>query len=744
MVPSAVSCRMAAPEGQGLVEGDHAAVLPVNGHVNVCVPQCLCSLNGHGPVTPDPAAAREHEVQHGRRLGPLSVHPCPSYLPGFLESKQPNRDTAMSQNVITLTLPDGKSITLPPGSTALDAARTIGPRLAQAAVAAKVDGRIVELNRPLAQGGTINILTERDPEALEVMRHSAAHVLATAVRRLYPKAGIGFGPAIEDGFYYDFEVPEPFTPEDLERIEQEILKVIEADDPFERREVSRDEARQLFADDPLKLERLEELAEDETISVYRNGPFLDLCRGPHVPSTGRVRNVKLMNAAGAYWRGDVKRQMLQRIYGTAWFTEKDLASHLHRIEEAKRRDHRRLGRELDLFFMHPYAPGSAFWTDRGTTIFRELGSWMHEVLSRNDYQHVKTPLLFNKGLWELSGHWGKYRENMFLVLDNETGEHDFSLKPMNCPSHHVMYAAKKHSYRELPIRYATQDVLHRNEVSGALSGLTRVRQFQQDDAHIYLREDQVTDEVRRLVALLDYFYETLGLEYRTKFATRPEQRIGDDATWDRAESALRSALEALGLDYELKEGDGAFYGPKIDFDVSDAIGRTWQLGTIQLDYAAPERFHLTYSGEDNQEHRPVVIHRAIFGSFERFIAILIEHFAGDFPLWLAPEQVRVLPITDDLAADARGWVEELRRTGLRAALDDRAETLNYKIRDAELHKVPFMAVIGGREAEAGTVAVRSRGAGRKQEVLDRREFAARLQQLVATRALGTTPDSSTT
>jgi threonyl-tRNA synthetase len=637
--------------------------------------------------------------------------------------------------MIRLTLPDGKVIELSPGSTALDAAMQIGPRLAQAAVGAKIDGRVIDLMTPLTEDGTLQILTEKDPEGLEIMRHSAAHVLATAVRRIHPKAGIGFGPSIEDGFYYDFDVPAPFTPEDIERIEQEIAAVISADDPFERRVVSKAEARGLFADDPLKLERLEELGDDEVISVYRNGPFLDLCRGPHVPSTGRVKNVKLMSAAGAYWRGDVKRQMLQRIYGTAWFSDKDLAAHLTRIEEAKRRDHRKLGRELDLFILHPFAPGSAFWTDRGSTIYKALGDWMHDVLSKNGYQHVKTPLLFNKGLWEISGHWGKYRENMFLVLDSESGEHDFSLKPMNCPSHHIMYAAKKHSYRELPIRYATQDVLHRNEVSGALAGLTRVRQFQQDDAHIYLREDQIVDEVQRLVAMINYFYETLGLSYSAKFATRPEVRIGDDAMWDRAEAALRNALEQTGLDYELKEGDGAFYGPKIDFDVADAIGRTWQLGTIQLDYAAPERFDLNYSGEDNQEHRPVVIHRAIFGSFERFIAILIEHFAGDFPLWLSPEQVRVLPITDELMDNAREFIDQLHEAGIRATVDDRPGTLNYKIREAELQKVPYMAVIGGREAEAGTVAVRTRGAGRKQEVVERGPFIQRLRDETRTRAL---------
>ena len=637
--------------------------------------------------------------------------------------------------MIKVTLPDGKELELEDGATALAVAERIGPRLAKAAVAAKVNGTIVEMTRPIAGDARIEILTAKSPEALAVLRHSAAHVLATAVRKVRPGAGIGFGPAIEDGFYYDFEVDHPFTPEELEKIEGVMRDVAAAADPFERRVVDKREARTLFADDPLKLERLEELGDDEVISVYRNGPFVDLCRGPHLPDTSHVQHVKLLNTAGAYWRGDEKRQMLQRIYGTAWFSDKDLADYLHRIEEAKRRDHRKLGRELDLFMFMPVAPGAAFWTHRGTTVFRLLGDWMMEVLAKNGYEQVKTPLLYNKSLWELSGHWGKYRENMFLVMDTESGEHDFSLKPMNCPSHHLMYAAKKRSYRELPIRYATQDVLHRNEVSGALSGLTRVRQFQQDDAHLYLMESQIVDEVRKLVELIDYFYQTLGLTYRAKFATRPEERVGDDALWDRAEAGLREALEAIGLDYELKPGDGAFYGPKIDFDVEDAIGRTWQLGTIQLDYANPERFDLNYVGEDNAEHRPVIIHRAIFGSFERFIAILIEHFAGAFPLWLTPEQVRVIPITDEVMDSARGLVAELSDAGLRAHLDERTETLNYKIRDAETMKVQYMAVIGAREAEAGTVAVRVRGAGKKQEVMTRAEFIDRLLGEVKSKAL---------
>jgi threonyl-tRNA synthetase len=649
----------------------------------------------------------------------------------------------MSDEQIRLTLPEGRVLSLPSGSTAHDAAALIGPRLADAAVAAKLDGTIIELHRPIERDGRLEILTPKNPDALDVLRHSAAHVLATAVRRVRPDAGIGFGPAIADGFYYDFDVDRPFTAEELAQIEKVMADVAAADEPFERRVVDRPEARRLFSDDPLKLERLDELGDDEVISVYRNGAFVDLCRGPHLPSTSYVRHFKLLSTAGAYWRGDEKRQMLQRIYGTAWFSDKDLGSYLHRLEEARKRDHRRLGRELDLYMVHPFAPGAAFWTGRGTTLFRGLGDWMSGVLTKSGYEHVKTPLLYNKALWELSGHWGKYRENMFLVLDSETGEHDFGLKPMNCPSHHLMYAAKKRSYRELPIRYATQDVLHRNEVSGALSGLTRVRQFQQDDAHIYLAEDQITDEVKALVAMIDYFYNTLGLRYVARYATRPEQRIGDDAMWDRAESVLRAALDALGLDYEVKEGDGAFYGPKIDFDVEDAIGRTWQLGTIQLDYAAPERFDLEFVGEDNRMHRPVVIHRAIFGSFERFIAILIEHFAGAFPLWLAPEQVRVLPITDDVAGAAAAFLAELREAGIRAELDDRTETLNYKIREAETQKVPFMAVIGAREAEAGTVAVRRRGAGRKQEVMDRAELIARLAAAIGERALEPEPAAAT-
>ena len=636
---------------------------------------------------------------------------------------------------IRITLPDGTIKEVARGTTARQVAESIGPGLAKAAVAAVVNGATVELSRPIESDATLSILTAKNPEALDVLRHSAAHVLATAVRRVRPDAGIGFGPAIENGFYYDFDVASPFTPDELEKIEAEMRSVAAAEDPFERRVVDRAEAQKLFAGDPLKLERLSELGDDEVISVYTNGDFVDLCRGPHVPTTGAVKHFKLLNTAGAYWRGDEKRQMLQRIYGTAFFAQKDLDEHLHRIEEAKKRDHRRLGRELDLFHFHPYAPGAAFWTDRGTRVFNLLVDWMRSTLDRNGYQQVKTPLLFNKSLWETSGHWGKYRENMFLVQDKETGEHDSSLKPMNCPSHYLFYSMKRHSYRELPVRYATQDVLHRNEVTGALSGLTRVRQFQQDDAHIFVMEEQIADEVKRLVELVDYFYGALGLAYTAKFATRPAQRIGDDALWDRAEAGLKDALEKVGMPYELKPGDGAFYGPKIDFDVTDALGRAWQLGTIQLDYNAPERFQLVYYGDDNTEHRPVVIHRAIFGSFERFIAILIEHFGGAFPTWLAPEQVRVLPITDEYAASGQALVDQLLEAGIRATLDDRSETLNYRIRDAETMKVPYMAVVGAREAEAGTAAVRRRGAGKKQDIVARAEFIEQVRREIEGRGL---------
>lgn len=635
---------------------------------------------------------------------------------------------------VALTLPDGSIRRLEAPATARRLAEQIGPGLARAAVAARVDGEVVELDRPIEHDARVSIITEKDPDALAVLRHSAAHILATAVRELFPGAGIGFGPSIDEGFYYDFDVPRPFTPEDLERLEVEMARVAERDFPFVRRVVSRAEANELFRDDPLKLERIADLGEGETITTYTDGPFTDLCRGPHVASTGRLKHFKLLNIAGAYWRGDSRRQMLQRIYGTAFFRKDDLAQHLHRLEEARKRDHRKLGRELDLFHFFPVSPGAAFWTPKGTTLYNTLVDFVRER-QREAFVEVKTPLLYGKALWEQSGHWGKYRENMFLVHNNETGEQDMSLKPMNCPSHYVLFHSEKHSYRELPLRYVTFDVLHRNELSGALSGLTRVRQFAQDDCHVFLREDQVAEEVRFLTQFILGYYDTFGLTATLKFATRPEQRIGSDELWDRAEGALREALEATGRPYELKPGDGAFYGPKIDFDVTDSIGRAWQLGTIQLDYNAPERFDLEYVGADNTVHRPVVIHRAVSGSFERFIAILIEHFAGAFPVWLAPEQVRVLPIADGQSDAALGVAATLRAAGLRVHVDASSQTLPYRIRDGEMAKVPYMLVIGQREAEAGTVAVRTRGAGTKQEVMPLAAFVERVLGEVGRREL---------
>ena len=619
-----------------------------------------------------------------------------------------------SEATLTLTLPDGSQRNVAPGTLPSDVVKSIGERLLQAAVAVEVNGVVQDLVTPLRTSGSFKVLTDRDAPALAVLRHSAAHILATAVRRLRPDAKIGFGPAIDDGFYYDFEVASPFTPEDLEAFEAEMRKVVLEKYPFVREEVNRQEAQRRFVDDPLKLERLSELGDDEVISTYTDGPFIDLCRGPHVPDTSRLKHFKLTHTAGAYWRGDSKRQTLQRVYGTAFFKKEDLDAYLHRIEEAKKRDHRVVGRQLDLFMMHQFSPGAVFWTERGTVLFNAIQDFIRER-QRQDFLEIKTPLLYNKGLWEISGHWGKYRENMFLVLDTETNEHDFSLKPMNCPSHYLLYQAKKHSYRELPLRYVTFDVLHRNEVTGALSGLTRVRQFQQDDCHVFLTEDQIAEEVHFLLRFILGYYEAFGLTATLKFATRPETRIGSDELWDRAEGALRAALEATGMAYELKPGDGAFYGPKIDFDVSDSIGRAWQLGTIQLDYNAPERFELTYVGEDNSAHRPVVIHRAVSGSLERFIAILIEHYAGAFPVWLAPEQVRVLPITDDYREYAEQVTKRLNDAGVRVHLDARSETLKYRIAEGARMKIPYMVVVGRREAELGTVAVNVRGAGKEQK-----------------------------
>jgi threonyl-tRNA synthetase len=631
---------------------------------------------------------------------------------------------SVSAASIRVSLPDGSVREVPSGSTAADLARAIGPRLAKDALLARVNGMLVDLAAPIPAGATVEIVTEKDPAALPVLRHSTAHAVAQAVQELFPGTKIGQGPVIENGFYYDFDRPQPFSENDLAAIEARMREIVARDLAIERVELPKSEAISFFEreDEPYKI-YFATTKGDALVSIYRQGPWTDFCLGPHLPSTGRLRAFKLLSVAGAYWLGSEKNKMLQRIYGTAFFSQAELDEHLRLLEEARKRDHRKLGKELDLFLFHPFAPGAAFWTERGTTLYNVLQETMR-ALQRDDYKEIKTPLLYNRQLWELSGHWGKYRENMFLVLDSESGEHDFSLKPMNCPSHYVFFSSKTHSYRELPIRYTTYDVLHRNEVSGALSGLTRVRQFQQDDCHIFLREEQIEDEVRRLTRFILDYYALFGLQATLKFATRPPTRIGDDAMWDRAEASLRAALDATGLPFELKPGDGAFYGPKIDFDVADSLGRRWQLGTIQLDYAAPERFGLEYVGQDNAPHRPVVIHRAVNGSFERFIAILIEHFAGAFPLWLAPEQVRVLPITDRVLEYGKHVREACAAGGLRVTLDERGEKIGAKIRDAQMQKVPYMLVLGDREAAEGTVAVRSRKEG-DQGAQSLQDFLAR-------------------
>ncbi len=615
---------------------------------------------------------------------------------------------------IQITLPDGSTKAAPAGIRVGDFVKeSIGAGLAKAAVIARFNGNEVDLTRPLTENGKLEILTSKTPEALDTIRHDAAHVVASAVQKLFPGTQVTIGPTIEGGFYYDFFRDRPFTPEELEQIEAEANKEVAKNLPFVREEVSVGDAIKLFESkgEKFKVEIIQDIVAKgaKTLTLYRHGDWVDFCLGPHGPSTGKIGAIKLLSTSGAYWRGDHRNPMLQRIYGTAFFDKKDLDAWLKQQEEARKRDHRKLGRELDLFEFFPEAPGAAFWSPKGTVLYQVLADRMRRWTRDNGYQEVKTPLLYNKVLWEKSGHWGKYRENMFLVLDSETGEHDFSLKPMNCPSHHLYFASRKHSYRELPLRYSTQDVLHRNEASGSLSGLTRVRQFAQDDAHIYCTEGQLADEVKRFIRLLDQVYAAFGLTYVAKFGTRPPVRIGDDALWDRAEAALESAVKSLGIEYQQNPGDGAFYGPKLDFHVKDSIGRTWQLGTIQADYNAPERFDLSYVGEDNAEHRPVVLHRAIYGSFERFIAILVEHYAGAFPAWLAPIQVQIVTVADRQLPYAREVQELLRSRGFRAELDERGMTMNAKIREAQLHKIPFTLVIGDREVEQRAVAPRRYG-----------------------------------
>src|SRR5205809_2188322 len=646
----------------------------------------------------------------------------------------------MPPSEIQVVLPDGSKKTLPAGATGADLARAVGPGLAKAALAIRVNGDVRDLQRPLPEGVKVSILTDKDPQALDVLRHSSAHVLATAVRQLFPKAQIGFGPPIEDGFYYDFDIGRPFTPEDLEAIEKKMAEVTKQDYPFVREEVSRAEAKKRFVDDPLKLERIDDLKEGEVISVYTDGPFVDLCRGPHVPSTGRIKHFKLLHAAGAYWRGDERRQMLQRIYGTAWFSKDDLEAYVRRLEEARKRDHRIIGKQFDLYsIQEDVGPGLILWHPNGAILNFELRRFIEDIIMQRGYQLVYTPHVTREQLFLRSGHLPLYAANQFPAMaagEGESEEVHYRVKPMNCPMHILVYASQQRSYRDLPIRLAEIANVYRNERSGTLHGMLRVRGLTMDDAHIFLREDQIEQEIFEMLDIVELVMgKTFGLQYRLDLATRPDKKLGDDRMWDVAEKALEGALRRRKLTYRVDIGGGAFYGRKIDVEFNDAIGREWQGATIQLDYELPERFKLEYTGADNRPHRPVMIHRAIYGTLERFVGFLIEHFAGAFPLWLSPEQVRVLPIADAQLEAARAVHARLVAAGVRSTLDERNDTLNYKIRDAELHKVPYIAVVGQREAEAGAVAVRVRGAGTKQVVLPVAEFIERLTNEMRARAL---------
>jgi threonyl-tRNA synthetase len=637
-------------------------------------------------------------------------------------------------------LPDGTELELEDGASGADAARAIGEGLARAALGIKVNGDLRDLDASLEDGARIEIVTARDDDGLWLIRHDAAHVLATAVMELYPGVKISIGPPIEDGFYYDFDFPDgaKVSEDDLEAIEAKMREHIKADEHFEREDVSVAEAIERFRSEgqDYKVELIEDLVKDadpahpvDTVSLYRNGPFTDLCRGPHGPGTKDVKAFKLTSVAGAYWRGDANRQMLTRVYGTAWPSKEQLEEHVKRLEEARERDHRKLGRELDLFLLSERSPGSPFWLPNGTHIWNELTKLWRRTNVERGYLEVRTPILYDVELWKQSGHWHVYRDNMYFT---DVEGKPMGLKPMNCPAHVQIYKRDLHSYRDLPIRYAEQGLVHRHEPSGTLHGLLRVRHITQDDAHVFCREDQIEEEVVRCLDFGFFIYDQFGLKPRLELSTRPEKRVGTDEMWDKAEAALASALENEGLEYDLNEGDGAFYGPKIDLHMTDAIGRSWQLGTVQCDYYMPERFELTYMGADNQEHRPVMIHRALMGAFERFIGILIEHYGGEFPLWLAPVQTRVLPIADRHVEYAREVAERLVAAGIRAEVDDRTESVGKKIRDGELKKVPYMLVVGDEEQAEGLVAVRKHREGDlgKRSISD---FAASLSAAILAR-----------
>ena len=630
------------------------------------------------------------------------------------------------------TFPDGSVKQFEDGMTALQIAETISQKLKKATLAAEIDGQRADAFRPIHGDHTLKLLTWQDEDGRWTMRHTASHILAQAVKRVHPEAKLAIGPAIENGFYYDFDA-EPFTPEDLEKIQKEMEKIIAEALPLERFEMPRAEAIEYFKqkEEPYKVELIEDLPEDAIISFYKQGDFVDLCAGPHVETTGKVRFVKLMSVAGAYWRGSEKNKMLQRIYGTAFEKKADLDEYINRIEEAKKRDHRKLGRELGLFALLEEGPGFPFFLPKGMVLRNTLLDYWHEVHKRYGYVEISTPIILNRDLWLRSGHWDHYKDNMYTtVIDGE----DYAIKPMNCPGGMLVYKTEPHSYRELPLRMAELGLVHRHELSGALHGLFRVRCFTQDDAHIFMTWDQMEQEIQNVVRLFDEVYSTFGLSYQIEVSTMPEDHIGEKETWDMATDTLKRAIEHMGKTYVINEGDGAFYGPKLDFHLSDSLGRTWQCGTIQLDMQMPERFDLEYVGADGEKHRPVMIHRVVLGSIERFIGVITEHFAGAFPTWLAPVQVKVLAMTDRTHEAARQIADSLDKLGIRVETDLRNEKIGFKIREAQMQRIPYMLIIGDKEVENNVVAVRSRKGG-DLGTMPLAAFEEKLMEEVKTRSI---------
>ncbi len=631
-----------------------------------------------------------------------------------------------------ILLPDGSAKEVPEGASIQDVAASIGSGLAKAALAGKIDGQLADLAATVSDGATVEIITDRSPEALDIMRHSMAHVMAEAVQELFPGAQIGFGPATEDGFFYDFALEQPISTDDFAAIEAKMAEIIAKDEPFVREVLTYEGAKEAFKDQRLKSEHIDDLSADEDITLYRRGSFVDLCSGPHVPSTGKLGAFKLMKTAGAYWKGDADNEMLTRVYGTAFFKKKDLEEYLTRLEEAEKRDHRKLGRELGIYMMDPMAGvGLPMYLPKGARVIRTLQEWLRRDLYERGYEEVITPHIYNAEVWKTSGHYGFYKDNMYFFEINEGTEEDprpseYGVKPMNCPGHVMLYKNELHSYRDLPLRYFEFGTVYRHEMSGVVHGLLRARGFTQDDAHVFCTREQVVDEVVAILDLVDHIMSTFGFQYEAEISTRPDKSIGTDDMWEYATDALKQACERHDLAYDINEGDGAFYGPKIDIKVKDAIGRTWQCSTVQIDFNMPERFDLTYRAQDNTEQRPWMLHRAIFGSIERFLGILIEHYAGALPLWLAPIQVAVIPIADRHREVAEGFAGELRGVGGRVEVYDQNEPMKVKIAKAQQQKIPYMVILGDAEVAEQTISVRDRIEG-DLGTCDRREFVDKIR-----------------